>query len=97
MKVAVRFFAALRELIGKKVEFLEFSDSEDITVEKVFKRLNKLYKDKFIQYVFDEKTGEVKDYLTLLVNGRNITALNEMKTRLMDGDVLAILPPVGGG
>ena len=97
MKVAVRFFAALRELIGKKVEFLEFSDSEDITVEKVFKRLNKLYKDKFIQYVFDEKTGEVKDYLTLLVNGRNITALNDMKTRLMDGDVLAILPPVGGG
>jgi len=97
LKVAVRFFAALRELIGKKVEFLEFSDSEDITVEKVFKRLNKLYKDKFIQYVFDEKTGEVKDYLTLLVNGRNITALNEMKTRLMDGDVLAILPPVGGG
>lgn len=97
MKVAVRFFAALRELIGKKVEFLEFSDSEKITVEKVFKRLNKLYKDKFIQYVFDEKTGEVKDYLTLLVNGRNITALNEMKTRLMDGDVLAILPPVGGG
>lgn len=97
MKVAVRFFAALRELIGKKVEFLEFSDSEEITVEKVFKRLNKLYKDKFIQYVFDEKTGEVKDYLTLLVNGRNITALNDMKTRLMDGDVLAILPPVGGG
>ena len=97
MKVAVRFFAALRELIGKKVEFLEFLDSEEITVEKVFKRLNKLYKDKFIQYVFDEKTGEVKDYLTLLVNGRNITALNDMKTRLMDGDVLAILPPVGGG
>jgi len=97
LKVAVRFFAALRELIGKKVEFLEFSDSEEITVEKVFKRLNKLYKDKFIQYVFDEKTGEVKDYLTLLVNGRNITALNDMKTRLMDGDVLAILPPVGGG
>lgn len=97
MKVSVRFFASLRELVGKKVELLEFSDSEEITVEKGLKRLNDLYGKDFVEYVFDRKTGEIRGYLTLLVNGRSITILNGLETKLMDGDVLAILPPVGGG
>ena len=97
MKVSVRFFAALRELVGKKVEFLEFSGREEVTVEKVLKRLAELYGTEFVEYLFNEKTGEIQGYLTLLVNGRSITTLDGLKTRLMNGDILAILPPVGGG
>lgn len=97
MKVSVRFFAALRELVGKKVEFLEFSGREEVTVEKVLKHLAKLYGTEFVEYVFNGKTGEIQGYLTLLVNGRSITTLDGLKTRLMNGDILAILPPVGGG
>lgn len=97
MKVSIRFFASLRELVGKKVETLEFSDSEEVTVEDGLKRLSKSYGKDFIEYVFGEKTGEIKSYLTLLVNGKSIAVLDGLKTRLVDGDVLAILPPVGGG
>jgi len=97
LKLSVRFFAALRELIGKKEESLEFSDHEEVTVEKGLKRLAELYGKDFVEYVFDGKTGEIQSYLTPLVNGRSITTLDGLKTKLMDGDVLAILPPVGGG
>ena len=97
MKISVRLFAALRELVGKKVEFLEFLQGEDVTVEKVLERLMGLYEEDFIEYVFDRKTGNIQDYLTLLVNGRSISALDGLKTRVEDGDVLALLPPVGGG
>jgi molybdopterin synthase sulfur carrier subunit len=93
----VRFFASLRELVGKKAESLEFQDSEEATVEKVLKRLSEIYGKDFVEYVFDRKTGKVQSYLLLLVNGRSITVLDGLKTRLIDGDVLAILPPVGGG
>lgn len=93
----MRFFAALRALVGKKEEFLEFSDCEEVTGEKVLRRLSELYRKDFEEYVFDRKTGAVQNYLLLLVNGRNIAALNGLKTKLADGDVLAILPPVGGG
>lgn len=93
----MRFFAALRELIGKKEEILAFRDDGEVTVEKVLKRLTKFYGKDFIEYVFNGETGEVRSYLMLLVNGRSITTLDELKTRIEDGDVLAILPPVGGG
>ncbi len=97
MKVSVRFFAALRELVGKKEESLTFRDDEEATVEKVLKRLTKLYDKDFSEYVFNGETGEIRSYLMLLVNGRSITALDGLRTKIGDGDVLAILPPVGGG
>lgn len=93
----MRFFASIRELVGKKVEQIEFPDSEEITVGKVLKRLSDVYGKDFVEYVFDSETGEIRSYLLLLVNGRSITSLEGVETRFLDGDVLAILPPVGGG
>lgn len=93
----MRFFASLRELVGKKVEYIEFQGGEEATVEKVLKRLSEIYGKDFVEYVFDRETGEIQSYLLLLVNGRSITVLDGLETRLIDGDVLAILPPVGGG
>jgi len=92
--VSVRVFAALREIVGKKEQTLEFQKDKDITVEKVLKRLTELHGKDFAEYVYDTQTGEVRSYLQLLVNEKSITTL---KTRLKDGDVLAIIPPVGGG
>jgi len=93
----VRFFASLRELVGKKVEQIEFPDSEEVTVGKVLERLSEIHGRDFSEYVFDGETGEIRSYLLLLVNGRSITVLEGLETRFLDGDVLAILPPVGGG
>ena len=96
LKVSVRFFATLRAKVGKKTESLEFPDLEDVTFEKVLGRLVGLYGKDFEEYVFD-RNADVQGYLTLLVNGRSIETLDGLKTKLIDGDVLAILPPVGGG
>lgn len=93
----MRFFTSLRELVGKKEQSLEFPDRGDLTVENVLKRLAKLYGKGFVEYVYDEKTGEIRGYLQLLVNGRSTAMLDGLKTKLVEGDVLAIIPPVGGG
>jgi molybdopterin synthase sulfur carrier subunit len=97
LQVSVRFFTSLRELTGKKEETLKFRDSETITVDKVLKTLAKRYGKSFVEYVYDGKTGEVKSFLQFLVNGRSASTLNGLDTTLSDGDVLAIIPPVGGG
>ena len=97
MRVSVRFFTSLREIIKKKEETLEFSDSEKVTIGMVLDTLSQKHDKNFADYVYDVKTHEVRGFLQFLVNGKSALSLNGLQTELNDGDVLAILPPVGGG
>ena len=97
MQVSVRFFTMLREITGKREETLKFPNSKPATVNTVLKQLVKEYGKDFNRYVYDAKTGEAKSFLQFLVNGRSIAPPKGLDTKLTDGDVLAIIPPVGGG
>jgi MoaD family protein len=97
LQVSVRFFTSLREAIKKKEDTLKFPEDESITVDMVLKKLKQRYGKPFIEYVYNQKTGAVKGFLQLLVNGKSASTLNGLQTELATGDVLAILPPVGGG
>jgi molybdopterin converting factor small subunit len=39
----------------------------------------------------------VQKYIQILINGTGIKALQGFKTKLKEGDTVAIFPPVGGG
>lgn len=97
MKVSVRFFTSLREITGKREESVEFTEDKAVTISMVLDRLSKRYGKSFVAYVFDDKTREPKGFLQFLVNGRSASTLEGLSTKLSDGDVLAIIPPVGGG
>ena len=97
MQISVRFFTSLREITNKKEETLKFPEGEKVTVDKVLKTLTQRYGKSFVEYVYDRKTGGVRGFLQFLVNGKSAATLNGLETELEDGDVLAILPPVGGG
>ena len=97
MQVKVRFFTSLREIVGKKEEALSFPEGEKITVDMVLKKLTEKYGNPFQEYIYDTKTSQPKGFLQFLVNGNSTSTLNGLETQLRDGDVLAILPPVGGG
>jgi len=93
-KVTARFFTTLREITGKKEEPVEFSKTA--TINSLLKQLSKKYGKDFDDYMFDE-IGDVRGHLQILVNGKSITATGGLKTKLKEGDQVAILPPVGGG
>lgn len=93
----MRFFTTLREITGKREETLEFSGGERVTLAKVLERLAEQYGKDFVEYVYDSKTGDVKGFLQFLINGRSASTLRGLETELAEGDVLAIIPPVGGG
>ncbi len=97
VRVSVRFFTSLRELVGKKEERVEFPGSEKVTLDEFLRMLSFKHGKRFEEYVYDEKSGEVKKFLQFLINGKSSASLNGFQTELKDGDVLAILPPVGGG
>ncbi len=97
MQINVRFFTSLREITGKKEENLSFPQDETVTINTVLKALSKQHGRAFVEYIYDSKTGEVRGFLQFLVNGKSTSTLNGLQTELQDGDVVAILPPVGGG
>jgi molybdopterin synthase sulfur carrier subunit len=94
IKITVKFFTTLREIVGKKEDQIEFSDP--ITVEALLKQLSRSHGKDFVDYVFDE-LGSVRGHLQILVNGKSITTMQGFRTKLKNNDQVAILPPVGGG
>jgi molybdopterin synthase sulfur carrier subunit len=92
--VEVRFFTTLRDITQTKRD--EVTASSATTVEGLVALLSKRYGCSFREYVYDE-AGKLRPHLKYLVNGRSITSLNGVKTRLTNEDIVAIIPPVGGG
>ena len=94
MKITVKFFTVLREITGKKEEKLEFSNP--LTINELLGYLSKKHGRQFTDYVYNA-SGKPRSYLQFLVNGKSITTLEDFRTRLKEGDKVAIIPPVGGG
>jgi sulfur-carrier protein len=97
LQIVVRFFTSLREIMGTREENIDFPDNKKVTIEMVLEALNKRHGRDFHEYVYDDETGQVRSFLQFLVNGKSASSDNGLKTKLEEGDVLAILPPVGGG
>jgi MoaD family protein len=81
----------------KREETLTFPEKEKVTVDIILKTLAEKYGPRFTEYVYNGKTGQPKGFLQFLVNGNSTATQNGLETELKDDDVLAILPPVGGG
>jgi molybdopterin synthase sulfur carrier subunit len=91
MKVKVKFFATFRELFGEEVE-IELRSGANIQ-----DLLNLLCNSrKRRQTVFDD-SGKVRYFIGILKRGRHIQVLDGTHTELKDGDVVTMLPPLGGG
>jgi len=52
---------------------------------------------KKIRKNFVDSQGNLETHVVILVNGRNYMFLEELKTKLKDGDVIVISPPLVGG
>jgi molybdopterin synthase sulfur carrier subunit len=97
VEVKVRFFTSLREIVDKREETLVFTNDGPVTVDLVLKTLSAKYGKPFTEYVYNNETGQPKNFLQFLINGTSTSTLKGLETELKDGAVLAILPPVGGG
>ena len=54
------------------------------------------YGEEFERRILDP-TGQPKRLLNFYVNGKNIRFLSNFDTKLNDGDIVMLLPAVGGG
>ena len=90
----MKYYAMLREASERKREV--FDVPEGSSVGDLMDLIVGKYGDPFHKYVYDSEK-QVRDYLSFMLNGVSVSSLEGFRTTLGDGDVLAILPPIGGG
>ncbi len=95
MKVKVRYFTTLRELAGTREEELEMKGGSILAelIEKVALK----YGEEAVNYLHVRTTGKIDPSIQFLINGVSTRDLYGLKTELKEGDVVAIIPSVGGG
>ena len=92
MIVHIRAFAYFRDILGRDLE-VELEDGS--TVKELLDSLCKSHQ-KMKSALLDE-SGNVREYVILMKNRKNVDSLEGLKTKLSEGDEVAILPPIAGG
>lgn len=92
MKVKIRFFAQFRELLGTDIVV---EPSSDTLVSSLIKEIAQKNKEGY-DAIFDE-TGNFREFVILMRNGKRLDNSDANKTKIVDGDEIALFPPVAGG
>ncbi|MEM0083577.1 MAG: ubiquitin-like small modifier protein 1 [Candidatus Nezhaarchaeales archaeon] len=92
MRVKVEVYGSLRSVIGRKSVEMELS--EDFTLGQLLDLLVE-QKPELKELIFEGEN--LRDYLKVLVDGRDCRLLGGLKAKLQDGSTISIFPPAGGG
>ncbi len=93
MKITLKTFADYREIT--RIREIELDLDEGLTMGALLEKLTRTYPR--LRHAMFDGSDRLRDYIILLVNGRNIDFLDKMNTHLKEGDVVALFPPVAGG
>jgi molybdopterin synthase sulfur carrier subunit len=89
----IRLYATLRQIVGGKRVDLPVKDGTPL--EEVLRDLVREYPD--LDEAIWGPEGGLAGHVAVLLNGRNVRHLEGLETKLSEGDVLDLFPPVGGG
>ena len=94
MPLTVRFVGALRHLSGKTQFTMLFRDglSINLLVDQISQEIPELKRT-----FSDQELNASRSNSLILVNGREISVLNGLETKLNDGDEIVFVPVVHGG
>ena len=96
MKIQVKAYMTIKKAMGDQA-VLEM-EMGNATLEKLLEELSDRYGKGFKDLIFDPETKEVRSHNQICVNTRHYTFLQDrLDTKLKDGDVVALIPPVAGG
>lgn len=94
MIVHVKFLATIREITGESQIELEIRPGD--TVGAALEAIQARYGIEFKEATTGTTAGGIPK-VRFLVNGRNTDFLEGSETKLKEGDLIVLVPPVAGG
>jgi len=91
MEIEMRFFANFRDTVGQKEVSREVDSGA--TVGSALEGIVAEYPE---MDLFDDD-GSLREFLSVMKNGRDITYIDGLETKLEAGDTVSVFPPVAGG
>ena len=93
MALTLKFIGALRQISGKTqltVNFQEGMSLKDL-ITKISQEMP------LLQKTLSDQLNDSRSNALILINGREISVLNGLETKLADGDEIVFIPVVHGG
>ena len=95
IQVTVKYFAYLRGLVrDKREETVNLEDGARLIdlLNILIKKYGKKFQENIIKK--NEKEVSLSDNIIVLISGKSV---NDLNTLLKDGDIIALMPFLGGG
>lgn len=86
----VTFHATVREAAG-----ISMAEIDAVNLRELVSSLRERFGERLFHMIL--RDDELRDDVIILVNGRNISQLEGLETRLDSNDQIAIFPPISGG
>ncbi len=91
-KVEANFYGLLKRVFQEEKKQIDLSNASNIRALLLILCNSRERRDR----IFDEY-GNVRQNISIFINGRNILFLKGLETELNAGDSVAIFPPMAGG
>jgi len=95
-RIKVKVYGSLREVLIKPEISLQL-EREDETVGSVVRVLIERFGERLKNELIDPKTGELSAAYQIFVDGKHISLLGGLDSKLKENNVVEILYPVAGG
>jgi MoaD family protein len=96
LKVTVEYLGYIKQTLGiTQAESIELKP--EASTRDLLTLLAKKHGEPFKKAVYDPEDASLKPYHIIAVNGLMINLLNDLDTKLKDGDRVVVMPVVTGG
>lgn len=94
VKANVKFSVMFKDAVGVTETSVDIADN---TVRGLIDALIKQFGPQFGERVLDAKTGGLRRFINVFVNGKDIRNLQGLDTKLEEGADVRLIPAVAGG
>ncbi len=95
MEITVKVMGPLIKITGESTVLMNMP--EESTVRDLLEALFRRFGEDLKQEVLNEEGTDLAPYYKVLINGRNTKLMNYLETKLKNGQIVHVMPPIAGG